>query len=56
MRKLSTLRSFYKYYFKKELIKTNPTVLVDLPKNYEKPIVRLEPVSYTHLRPNPLYS
>lgn len=42
MRKLSTLRSFYKYYFKRELIQTNPTVLVDLPKLHEKPIVRLE--------------
>ncbi|WP_290770554.1 tyrosine-type recombinase/integrase [Anaerofustis sp.] len=49
MRKLSTLRSFYKYYFKKELIKTNPTVLVDLPKNYEKPIVRLEPHEVANL-------
>ena len=49
MRKLSTLRSFYKYYFKKELIKTNPTVLVDLPKNYEKPIVRLEPNEVANL-------
>lgn len=42
MRKLSTIRSFYKYYFKKELIKTNPAVLVDLPKLHEKPIIRLE--------------
>lgn len=49
MRKLSTLRSFYKYFFKKELIKTNPTVLVDLPKNYEKPIVRLEPNEVANL-------
>jgi site-specific recombinase XerD len=40
MRKLSTLRTFYKYYYKKEMIKTNPSVLVDLP---EKNIVRLEP-------------
>ncbi|MBR6801279.1 MAG: tyrosine-type recombinase/integrase [Eubacteriaceae bacterium] len=43
MRKLSTLRTFYKYYYKKEIIKTNPTVLVDLPKIKEKPIIRLEP-------------
>ncbi len=42
MRKLSTLRTFYKYYFKKELIQTNPTLLVDLPKLKEKPIIRLE--------------
>lgn len=43
MRKLSTLRTFYKYYYRKELIKTNPTVLVDLPKLREKNIIRLEP-------------
>ena len=49
MRKLSTLRSFYKYFFKKEMIKTNPTVLVDLPKNYEKPIIRLEPNEVANL-------
>ena len=42
MRKLSTLRSFYKYYYKKEIIKNNPAVLVDLPKLKEKTIVRLE--------------
>lgn len=43
MRKLSTLRSFYKYYYKKKLIKTNPSVLVELPKLHNKPIVRLDP-------------
>jgi site-specific recombinase XerD len=43
MRKLSTLRTFYKYYYRKEMIKTNPTVFVDLPKLREKNIVRLEP-------------
>ena len=42
MRKLSTLRSFYKYYYKKQLIKTNPTLLVDLPRLTEKPIIRLD--------------
>ena len=42
MRKLATLRSFYKYYFKRELIQTNPAELVDLPKIHEKPIIRLE--------------
>ena len=49
MRKLSTLRSFYKYFFKKEMITTNPTVLVDLPKNHEKPIIRLEPNEVANL-------
>lgn len=41
-RKLSTLRSFFKYLFKKGLIKTNPALLVDMPKVNEKPIERLE--------------
>ncbi len=42
-RKLVSLRSFYKYYFKRELITTNPTVLIDIPKLHEKAIIRLEP-------------
>ncbi|MFZ7132132.1 MAG: tyrosine-type recombinase/integrase [Eubacteriales bacterium] len=41
-RKLSTIRTFYRYFFKKELIMSNPAVLVDLPKTKEKPITRLE--------------
>ena len=42
-RKLSALRTFYSYYFKKELIETNPTLLIDMPKLHEKEIIRLEP-------------
>ncbi|MFR2719179.1 MAG: tyrosine-type recombinase/integrase, partial [Ruminococcus sp.] len=41
-RKISALRSFYSYYFKHEMIKTNPTVLIDMPKIHEKAIVRLD--------------
>lgn len=41
-RKLSTIRTFYKYFYRKQLIKRNPALLVDLPKIKEKPIVRLE--------------
>ena len=41
-RKLSTLRSFFKYYFKKEKIQNNITEKVDLPKLHDKGIVRLE--------------
>ena len=41
-RKISALRSFYAYFFKREMIKTNPTVLVDMPKTHEKAIVRLD--------------
>ena len=41
-RKLSTLRSFFSYFFKKEKIQRNVTDMVDLPKLHEKEIVRLE--------------
>ncbi len=41
-RKMSAIRSFYAYYFRHEMIKTNPTVLVDMPKIHEKAIIRLE--------------
>lgn len=41
-RKMSALRSFYAYYYKREMIKTNPTLLVDMPKLHEKEIVRLD--------------
>ena len=42
-RKLSTLRSFFKYLHKQEMLQTNVAALVDIPKLYEKAIVRLEP-------------
>lgn len=41
-RKLASLRTFYKYFYKKQKIETNPAVLVDLPKIHNKHIVRLE--------------
>lgn len=41
-RKLSSLKSFYNYYFKNEIIKTNPAALVQMPKIHEKEIIRLE--------------
>ncbi len=41
-RKMVALRGFYAYYFKRELIRTNPTVLVDMPKIHDKAIVRLD--------------
>ncbi len=41
-RKLSAIRSFFKYYHRQELIKNNPASLVDTPKIHEKAIVRLE--------------
>lgn len=42
MRKLATLRSFFAYYFKNELISKNILPNVDMPKIKDKPIVRLE--------------
>lgn len=41
-RKMSALRSFYAYYYKRQLIEKNPTLLVDMPKIREKEIIRLE--------------
>lgn len=41
-RKMSALRSFYGYYFKRQMIQKNPTLLVDMPKLHEKAIIRLD--------------
>ena len=41
-RKLSSLRSFYHYYYKNGLIEDDPTVKVDMPKIHEKNIIRLD--------------
>lgn len=41
-RKLSALRSFYAYFYKREAIQTNPTVLIDMPKIHDKAIIRLD--------------
>ncbi len=42
MRKISSLKSFYNYFFRRERIKTNPAALVELPKLHDKEIIRLE--------------
>lgn len=42
-RKMSALRSFYAYYYKREMIRSNPTLLVDMPKLHDKSIVKLDP-------------
>lgn len=42
-RKLASLRSFYNYYYRNELIQTNPAALVPMPKLHDKEIVRLDP-------------
>lgn len=42
LRKLSTLRAFFKYFFNKDMIKANVASKVASPKLHEKPIIRLE--------------
>lgn len=51
-RKLVALRTFYKYYYKKERITSNPSALVDTPKLHDKAIVRLEPEEVANLLDN----
>ena len=41
-RKWSSLRTFYNFYYKKELIDTNPAIKVDMPKIHDKAIIRLD--------------
>ena len=41
-RKLASLRTFYRYFYKNELIQTDPAVKVDMPKIHEKNITRLD--------------
>ena len=41
-RKLSSLRSMYKYFYRTERIEKNPAALVDMPKLHEKEIIRLD--------------
>ena len=42
-RKIACIRSFFKYYYKKQVLKENVAQLLDTPKIHEKQIVRLEP-------------
>ncbi|WP_313180260.1 tyrosine-type recombinase/integrase [Lacrimispora sp.] len=42
MRKVSSLKSFYNYYYRNERLQTNPASLVQLPKLHEKDIIRLD--------------
>lgn len=41
-RKMSTLRSFFHYFNKRQFIENNPVLLVDMPKIHEKEIIRLD--------------
>lgn len=51
-RKLASLRSFYKYFYQKELITYDPVSLVAMPKLHEKNIVRLDPDEVSELLDN----
>ena len=42
MRKLSSLRSFYKFLYKNGYVDADPAALVDMSKRHQKPIIRLE--------------
>ncbi len=42
LRKLASIRSFFKYMYNKDLIDGNVASKVDMPKLHEKPIIRLE--------------
>ncbi|MCI8661563.1 MAG: tyrosine-type recombinase/integrase [Lachnospiraceae bacterium] len=42
MRKISSLKSFYNYFYRNERIQNNPAALVQLPKLHEKEIIRLD--------------
>lgn len=41
-RKLSSIRSFYNYFYRMEMLKNNPASIVKLPKIHEKDIIRLD--------------
>ncbi|MFG6392581.1 MAG: tyrosine-type recombinase/integrase [Lachnospiraceae bacterium] len=41
-RKMASLRSFYMYYKKRELIKNNPVSVIDMPKIHDHEIIRLD--------------
>ncbi len=43
LRKLSSLRAFFKYFFNKDMLKANVASKVSSPKLHEKPIIKLEP-------------
>lgn len=42
MRKISSLKSFYNYFYRNEKLHNNPAALVQLPKLHEKEIIRLD--------------
>lgn len=49
LRKLSSLRAFFKYFFNRDMLKANVASKVNSPKLHEKPIIRLEEQEKTEL-------
>ena len=43
LRKLAALRSMYNYFYKKEMIHSNPAMQIENPKLHSKNIIRLDP-------------
>ena len=41
-RKIATVRSFFKYFFRREMISVDLASKIDMPKLHEKPIIKLE--------------
>lgn len=41
-RKIAAVRSFFKYYFRREMIKVDLASKIEMPKLHEKPIIKLE--------------
>lgn len=41
-RKLASIKTLFQYFYKQERLTHNPTSIVDMPKIYEKPIIKLE--------------
>ena len=48
-RKITTIRAFYRFLYKRQLIESDVTALVDVPKIKEKAIITLEPEEITRL-------
>ncbi len=42
MRKISSLKSFYNYFYRTERLSNNPAAIIKLPKLHEKEIIRLD--------------
>ena len=43
MRKTASIRTFYRFFYRKQMIQNNTASLLELPKKHERAIIRLEP-------------